>query len=142
AGQTATEAATITTMIYSMGFQEAAFLFGEMGDASSAASYDTIAAGIKTAVASAYFDTGTGTFGDRMQTNAMAVFSGIADPSQYDAIFTLVLSQPASQEITPYFYYFVLEAMKIAGHQSEALDLVRQVWGGMLSAGATTFWEV
>ena len=142
AGQTAPEAAKITTMIYSMGFQEAAFLFGEMGDASSAASYDTIAAGIKTAVASAYFDTGTGTFGARMQTNAMAVFSGIADPSQYDAIFTQILSQPPSQEVTPYFYYFVLEAMEITGHRAQAVDLVRQVWGGMLNARATTFWEI
>jgi hypothetical protein len=141
AGQTAPEATKITTMIYYMGFQEAAFLFDQMGDATSAANYAAIAAAIKTAAA-AYFDAATGTFGDRMQTNAMAVFSGIADPSQYDGIFTRVLSQPPSQDVTPYFDYFVLEAMEMTGHRPEAVDLIRQVWGGMLNAGATTFWEI
>jgi len=142
AGQTAPEATEITTMIYYMGFQEAAFLFDQMGDAASAANYAAVAAAIKTAAAAAYFDAATGTFGDRMQTNAMAVFSGIADPSQYDAIFTRILSQPPSQDVTPYFDYFVLEAMEMTGHRAEALDLIRQVWGGMLNAGATTFWEI
>jgi len=61
---------------------------------------------------------------------------------QYDAIFTQILSQPSSQEVTPYFDYFVLEAMAITGHRSEALDLIREVWGGMLNAGATAFWEI
>jgi hypothetical protein len=142
AGQTSPEATKITSMIYYMGFQEAAFLFGQMGDAPSAANYAAIAAAIKTAAAAAYLDPATGTFGDRMQTNAMAVFSGIADPSQYDAIFTQILSQAPTQEVTPYFDYFVLEAMEMTGHRAEALDLVRQVWGGMLDAGATTFWEI
>jgi len=122
AGQTAPEAAKITTMIYYMAFREATFLFGEIGDAPSAASYAAIAAAIKTDAGAAYFDTGTGTFGDRMQSNAMAVFSGIADPSEYDAIYTQILSQPPSLEVTPYFYYFVLEAMEMTGHRAEAVD--------------------
>src|SRR6266700_310554 len=142
AGQTAPEATKITTMIYYMAFQEAAFLFGQMGEPQSAASYAAIATAIKTAAGAAYFDSATGTYGGRMQTNAMAVFSGIADPSQYNAIFTHILSQSPSQEITPYFYYFVLEAMETTGHRPEALNLIRQVWGGMLNAGATTFWEI
>ena len=142
AGQAAPEAAKITTMIYCMAFQEAAFLFGEMGDGASAANYAAIAAAIKSAAAAAYFDSATGTFGGRMQTNAIAIFSSIADPTHYDAIFTQILSQPPSEEVTPYFYYFVLEAMEITGHRPEALKLIRQVWGGMLNAGATTFWEI
>jgi hypothetical protein len=129
-------------MIYYMGFEEAAFLFDQIGDAQSAAEYAAVATAIKTAAVAAYFDSAMGTFGGRVQTNAMAVFSGIADRSQYNAIFTEILSQPPSQEVTGYFYYFVLEAMEITGHRSEALDLIRQVWGGMLNAGATTFWEI
>lgn len=141
-GQTAPEAAEITTMIYYMGFHEGAFLFGQLGDSVSAASYAATASAIKTAAAAAYFDPAAGTYGGRMQTNAMAVYSRIADPSQYDGIFTKILSQPPSEEVTPYFYYFVLEAMERTGHRAEALDLIRQVWGGMLSAGASTFWEI
>jgi len=142
AGQTAPETVKITTMIYYMGFQEAAFLFGQMGDVRSAANYATISAAIKTAAAAAYFDSSMGTFGDRIQTNAMAVFSGIADRSQHEAIFQRILSQPPSEEITPYFDYFVLEAMEMTGHRPAALELIREVWGGMLHAGATTFWEI
>jgi hypothetical protein len=142
AGQTAKEATKITTMIYYMGFQEAAFLFGQIGDSESAAEYAAVAAAIKTAAVAAYFDSAMGTFGDRMQTNAMAVYSGIAESSQYDAIFRGILNHPPTEEVTPYFYYFVLEAMEISGHRFEALDRIRQVWGGMLNAGATTFWEI
>jgi hypothetical protein len=142
AGQTVPEATKITTMVYYMAFREGAFLLDEMGDAPSAAKNDSIATAIKAAAAAAYFDPAAGTFGSRLQTNAMAVFSGIADPSQYDAIFTNILSQPPSQEVTPYFYYFVLEAMEMTGHRSEAVDLIREIWGGMVNAGATTFWEI
>jgi len=142
AGQTAPDAVKITTMIYYMGFQEAAFLFGQMGDVRSAANFVGIAAAIKAAAAAAYFDSGSGTFGDRMQTNAMAVFSGIAERSHHEAIFQRILNQPPSEEITPYFDYFVLEAMEMTGHRPAALELIREVWGGMLDAGATTFWEI
>lgn len=142
AGQTAQEASKAATMIYYMAFREAAFLFDELGEAPSAANYAAIATEIKSAAVAAYFDFSTGTFGDRMQTNAMAIFSGIADRSHYNSIFRRVLSQPPSEEITPYFDYFVLEAMERAGHRAAALELIRQIWGGMLSAGATTFWEI
>lgn len=140
--QVAPEAAKITTMAYYMGFREAAFLFDEMGDSQSAADCGATAAEIREVASSAYFDLSTGAFGDRLQTNAMAVFSGIADPSRYDGIYTKVLSQPPSLEVTPYFYYFVLEAMEMTGHRAEAVEALRKIWGGMLNAGATAFWEI
>src|SRR5438046_10730899 len=62
AGQTAPEAAKITTMIYYMGFREGAFLFGEMGDASSAANYAATAAAIQSAAAATYLESTTGTY--------------------------------------------------------------------------------
>ncbi|MEG1586336.1 MAG: alpha-L-rhamnosidase C-terminal domain-containing protein, partial [Bacteroidales bacterium] len=34
-----------------------------------------------------------------------------------------------------------LQAMALAGNYRGALDIIRQYWGGMLSLGATTFWE-
>ncbi|MBQ7393218.1 MAG: hypothetical protein IJV89_02550 [Lentisphaeria bacterium] len=36
---------------------------------------------------------------------------------------------------------FPLDVCAGAGHRQEALDLIRQYWGGMLQTGATTFWE-
>lgn len=42
---------------------------------------------------------------------------------------------------TPYFTYFVLEALSKSGDDARALDAVRQCWGGMLRQGATSTWE-
>lgn len=36
---------------------------------------------------------------------------------------------------------FPLDVCAAAGHRAHALDILRQYWGGMLQAGATTFWE-
>jgi len=45
------------------------------------------------------------------------------------------------QSRTPYLTHYVTEALFIAGHNSEALKMMRAYWGGMLKAGADTFWE-
>src|SRR3954463_5714152 len=140
-GQNAPEAVKITTMSYYLAFREAAFLFGEMGQSQDESGAQDSADEIKTAVLAAYFDPVRGTFGDRVQTNAMAIFSGIAEPGSYESIFSKVL-KTAPQAGTPYFYYFVLEAMEKSGHHAEAIQLVKDLWGGMLAAGATSFWEL
>ncbi len=140
-GQNAPEAVKITTMSYYLAFREAAFLFGEMAEPEEESSAQDSADEIKAAVLGAYFDPVSRTFGDRVQTNAMAIFSGIAEPGSYESIFSKVLNT-APQAGTPYFYYFVLEAMEKSGHHAEAIHLVRDVWGGMLAAGATSFWEL
>ena len=43
--------------------------------------------------------------------------------------------------ITPYYGYYVLSAMARLNHRREALDWIRQYWGGMIAEGATSFWE-
>lgn len=40
-----------------------------------------------------------------------------------------------------FYGYYMLEAMAAAGRYSEAMDMIRSYWGGMLDLGATTFWE-
>ena len=37
--------------------------------------------------------------------------------------------------------YYILTALARSGHTAEALDLLKNYYGGMLAAGATTFWE-
>jgi len=140
-GQNAPEAIKITTMVYYMGFHEAAFLLREMDDEFGSRWAAQMADQISTAVLSAYFDPATGTFGDRVQTNAMAIFSGIAPSTTYGTIFAKVLDTPP-QAGTPYFHYFVLEALEKSGHHAEAIQFMKDVWGGMLETGATSAWEV
>jgi hypothetical protein len=43
---------------------------------------------------------------------------------------------------TPYLYHHVVSAMLACGMKSEALALIEKYWGGMVQAGADTFWEV
>ena len=42
----------------------------------------------------------------------------------------------------PYLYHYVIEAMLACGLRDEAAALLESYWGGMLRAGATTFFEV
>ena len=43
--------------------------------------------------------------------------------------------------ISPYYNYYVIRAMAEMGHREQALKWIRQYWGGMVSEGATSFWE-
>jgi len=86
-------------------------------------------------------DPATGTYGTRWQTNAMAVFSGVATEDQTRAIWEKVLSRPRQFMITPYYNFYVIAAMAMSGHRKEALDWIRAYWGGMVKEGATSFWE-
>jgi hypothetical protein len=128
------------------GYREGAWLLRQMGDTKNADFYDQRATAIKAAADKYLLDPATGTYGPRWQTNAMAVLSGLAGPEQYDAIWKNVLSKVGHVEynaliITPYYNYYVISAMAKMGHQREALEWIRQYWGGMIDEGATSFWE-
>ncbi len=128
------------------GYREGAYLLREVGDAANAEKYERRAAAIKEAADKYLLDPATGTYGPRWQTNAMAVLSGIAGPERYDAIWKQVLSQVGHVKynayiISPYYNYYVISAMAMMGHRAEALDWIRQYWGGMIAEGATSFWE-
>jgi alpha-L-rhamnosidase len=43
--------------------------------------------------------------------------------------------------ITPYYGNYLLTAMARLGHRREAVQWMESYWGGMLGAGATSFWE-
>ena len=142
----APEARAATHLEFYLAFQEAAFLLTEMGDTENAASARALADKLCAAAQEHLLDRTTQTFGSRWQTNAMAVFSGAATPAERSAIWSDALSNvlaPSGPDtvVTPYYGYYVLSAMGRLGHKSEALDWMRQYWGGMLSEGATSFWE-
>ncbi len=91
--------------------------------------------------ASAYVDGGSdGRAG--LQANAMAVVVGLADTHRSELIASLLKSSTLDRwagELTSGFD--VLQAMARLGLDTEALDFVRSIWGGMLQRGATTWWE-
>jgi len=76
-------------------------------------------------------------------TQAWMTLSGVA--SREEAASALKAVQGRDDAVrpgAPYLYHYVADAMIQCGLESEALDLIRGYWGGMVAAGADTFWEV
>ncbi len=43
---------------------------------------------------------------------------------------------------TPYLYHHFVDALLVSGLRKEAVGLIKAYWGGMVAAGADTFWEI
>jgi alpha-L-rhamnosidase len=43
---------------------------------------------------------------------------------------------------TPYLYHHFVDALLVSKLSAEAVGLIKAYWGGMIAAGADTFWEV
>jgi len=139
--ETAPYAQRATQFEYYAAFKEGAWLLRKIGDMSKADRFASKAKEIRQAAFQYMLDPRTGTFGDRWQPNAMAIYSGLADKSETQAIWRRVLSQPNKFRITPYYNFYVISAMASAGHREAALNWIRKYWGGMIRRGATSFWE-
>ena len=136
-----TEGASIGTHLeLILGFEQGSLLLQQLGD-TTADYYNQLATQLQNSARQAFLDSATNTYGTRWQINSMAILSGTATPDQVASIWDTVFSQPSRYWVTPFFNYFVLKAMTQAGHRKEALDLVRNYWGGMVNEGATCFWE-
>ncbi|WP_035346874.1 alpha-L-rhamnosidase C-terminal domain-containing protein [Edaphobacter aggregans] len=133
-----------TQLQYIRAYTAAARLFTWMGDARNSAKYEARARAAIAAAQANFRDPRTETYGSTWQLNALAALA-IPNPDN-TALWTAVLSHvkqdsPADPVITPYFNAYVIDAMASLGHRREALDWIRQYWGGMLAEGATSFWE-
>ncbi|HEV2425730.1 MAG TPA: alpha-L-rhamnosidase C-terminal domain-containing protein [Terriglobia bacterium] len=135
------EARRATTLEFAEAFTEGAWLLGETGDSAGEAKYAAEAASLKQAAQQYLLDASSDTFGTRWETNAMAIFSGVANDAETRDIWDKVLSRPRHFMITPYYNFYVITAMAESGHRKEALDWIREYWGGMIHEGATSFWE-
>ncbi|CZR45842.1 uncharacterized protein FPRO_14982 [Fusarium proliferatum ET1] len=47
----------------------------------------------------------------------------------------------AVKPLTPYLWHHVCDALAMVGCYDECVDLIKSYWGGMVTAGADTFWE-
>jgi len=59
-----------------------------------------------------------------------------------DAMRKAVADPDAIKPVTPYLYHYVVEGMLAGGLRREARALMESYWGGMIAAGADTFWEI
>lgn len=78
--------------------------------------------------------------GGNKQSAALLILSGIAREQETERLTSLI-KQDGAHRISTFFGYYVLLALAKVGETDAALDMIRDYWGGMLSRGATTFWE-
>lgn len=72
------------------------------------------------------------------KTASLMVMAGLIDADETNK---QLLSINPTNGISTFMGYYVLKARALAGDYQGCIDLIRQYWGGMLSLGATTFWE-
>lgn len=58
------------------------------------------------------------------------------------ALERMLCDKEALQPFTPYMRHYILEAMFLLGMKDEAVAYMKDIWGGMIAAGADTFYEV
>ncbi len=74
--------------------------------------------------------------------NMFAVLFGYLDSAKILSVKDNVLLNENVQKITtPYMRFYELEALCALGEQKKVTKEIKDYWGGMLNAGATTFWE-
>jgi hypothetical protein len=134
------ESRRVTLMQFFRALNEGAWLLQQTGD-SSAARFQQIAEKLRVDLLKNALDPARNTFGERWQTNSMAIFSGLADSGERAAIWDTVLNRPYRYTVTPHLNYYAMCAMAEAGRRAEALEWIRDYWGAMLRPETTTFWE-
>lgn len=74
--------------------------------------------------------------------NMFALFFGYLDSAKTNEVKQYVLlNREVPRITTPYMRFYELEALCVTGAQEYVLNEIKNYWGGMLQAGATSFWE-
>lgn len=74
--------------------------------------------------------------------NMFATFFDYFSEEQKKEVKTSVLLNDSISAITtPYMRFYEMDALCSMGEQAQVLKDIKAYWGGMLSEGATTFWE-
>lgn len=72
------------------------------------------------------------------QAAALMAVAGLMEPER---ACDEIISVGGARDFSTFYGYYMLQALAKAGEYQQALDIIRQYWGGMLDLGATTFWE-
>ncbi|MBV9082661.1 MAG: hypothetical protein JOZ62_08305 [Acidobacteriaceae bacterium] len=119
------------------------------GRQNDAASYPERIRRMTAAARESFYDKDRGVFvsGPHRQvswaTQAWMIHAGIATTAEGKTALERATNMPdAIRPGTPYLYHYVTDAMLLCDMKKEANDLVTSYWGGMVKAGADTFWEI
>lgn len=78
------------------------------------------------------------------QTQTVAYISGVATGARAARCREIMYHPPEGfvKAGSPFFEFFLLEALMREGQDQAFLDVIRRDWGFMIHEGATTFWEM
>lgn len=120
-----------------------------LGDESQAAAWETAAAKLSQAAVSHLWDGEQGWFVSGVErqvswaSQVWMVLAGVFDREQNVRLLERLLSEnPPIPMVTPYMYHYFIDALMENGLTEQALDCMKSYWGGMIRAGADTFWEL
>ncbi len=139
---------TAMHMIWYGALNAAARLADRVGDA-SAADYRELAAKVRANIDRRSWDETRGIYSADpddftvfgRQANVFAVIFDVATPDKAARIGDELAAKRLPPVGTPYVYGWELVALNRTGHHKAFFDGLERVFGGMLDAGATTFWE-
>jgi len=142
-------------MLFVRALEAAAQIAAEAGEPDEASAYRERAMRLRAEIVPRYWDEAKGGLMhllrrdgglDPMLTrypNIFGLFYGYFDKARAESVVQNVLLNDSVLGIqTPYMRFYELEALCAAGRQPEVLKTIRDYWGGMLSLGATSFWEL
>ncbi len=70
------------------------------------------------------------------------ILGGVISGEEAKNLLLLCLdNEKAKQPVTPYMRHYVTEAMLKLGMKDDAVQYLKNLWGGMIDLGADTFWE-
>lgn len=71
------------------------------------------------------------------------ILANVLEKEEQEKLAKKVLQRffPIKGIATPYMYHHVAEALFQTGMKVEAIQLIKDYWGKMISLGADTFWE-
>lgn len=140
-------------MLFCRSLETMALCANMVNDNKNAALYKQLAGDMKTKLFSIYWNEskhalvhsrvdGKPTDNVTRYANMFGIFFNYFTEEQKQAVKTNVLLNDKIQKITtPYMRFYELEALCAMGEQKYVLNEMKNYWGGMLKAGATSFWE-
>ncbi len=134
--------------IYIYGLKRLSLLAETLSRKSDVTAFPARIATMEKAALKAFYDAHAGVFvsGQSRQVSlasqAWMTIAGVGTKAQQArALRTALKDTKTVRPRTPYLNHYVCEALFLAGCDAEAVDMMRAYWGGMIKAGADTFWE-
>ncbi|HHV45028.1 MAG TPA: family 78 glycoside hydrolase catalytic domain [Firmicutes bacterium] len=136
--------------------REAATFAASLGEPDTARDFEVFAQGLDEAINRYLWNETKGAYTDCLrpdgsmspvysqQTQTVAYLSGVAKGERAESCRRIIYDPPEDfvRSGSPFFQFFLLEALKQDQRDQEFIDIIRRDWGFMIEMGATTFWEM